>query len=384
MKFKNNILIITSIAHERAGVEAVKKQIEKNYMNFNVIVIDEEQYGNKRAAVRRGKSHERMVQSIPTLYRHFRSAKTKMTIKTPTGDKRRAAAKKLRGEPRRIYNAILRFTPDIILVTTPKLMHDTVFAKRMTHYKYPVVGLCERYTFDKSFYNSRADGYIVENIDMKNQLTAMGYSSSRVYVLGFPIKEKTPDVDVIVKKKERLGLNLNPTVYLSGGEIGSKELFPVYELLLDQGSMINIIVNCGRNENLYSMMLSRAEKRGAENVKVYLNTDNDIEDTLAATDCLITIYDSALIYRAFLLGIPVIAYAPDNNIERADLSYLDEKGLIYYASDYNYVIIGMCDIIQNNLGKKLSETAAVRTHPDSLDDICATITSFSTRSSYKD
>ncbi len=377
MKIKNNVLIVTSLSVDGAGIAAIRKQFEKYHQNYNVVVIDEKQYGSERTAKRRGKNRERMMQSIPTLYRRFRTAKLMFTVKSSTIDRRHATYKKLRGDSRKIYHAILRFSPDVILVTTPTLMQEIISAKRKTHFKNPVVGLCERFTFDKAFYNMSADGYIVENVDMKNQLTAMGYSSNRVFVLGFPIEEPVPDVDFLIKKKEHLGLNLNPTVYLSGGSYDSKELMPVFELLLDQGTMINIIVNCGRNDNLYNIMLREVERRGAENVRTYLDSDEEVEDTLAAADCLITIYDSALIYRAFLLGIPVIAYAPDNSGERVDLAYLKEKGLIYFAEDYNDAIIGMCDIIQNNLGKKLSEAASVRTHPNSLEDICVTLTSFS-------
>ena len=377
MKVKDNILIVTSISDDRSGIEAIKREFEKNHRDFNVIVIDETQYGDDRAATRRSRNRERLIQSVPTLYRRFRSAGTALNARTKAGpDKRRAPGKKLKGSTRRIYNAVLRFAPDVIVVTSPRLMHETVIAKKRTRFRYPVVGLCENFTLDKAFYNMSADGYIVENADTKNQLTAMGYSSGRVHVLGFPIEESPADVDYVMKMKEHLGLNLNPTVYLSGGTIGSKELFPVFELLLDQGNLINVIVNCGRNENLYNLMLREAERRNADNVKLYVSTDVDAEDTLLAADCIITIYDSTLIYRAFLTGIPVIAFAPDNGAEKADLAYLKDKGLIYFAEDYNHVIIGMYDVLQSNLGKQLSENALMRTRPASLRDICTLLASY--------
>lgn len=85
----------------------------------------------------------------------------------------------------------------------------------------------------------------------------MGYSSGRVHVMGFPIEENVPDVDYVFKLKEHLGLNLNPTVYLSGGAIGSKELMPVFELLLDQGDIINLIVNCGKTKTCIPQCFAR-------------------------------------------------------------------------------------------------------------------------------
>lgn len=377
MKVKDNVLIVTSIADDVSGIEAIKSEFEKNHKDYNVVVIDERQYGAEKSATRRRKNRERLIRSVPIFYRRVKSAKHFLTVKTKKSiDKRRALSNKLSGSARRIYNAVLRFAPDVIIVTTPHLMHETILAKKRTRFKYPVVGLSEKFTFDKAFFNLSADGYIVENVDMKNQLTAMGYSSGKVHVMGFPIEENVPDVDYVFKLKEHLGLNLNPTVYLSGGAIGSKELMPVFELLLDQGDIINLIVNCGKNENLYSSMLRETEKRNAQNVKLYLNADEGVEDTLLASDCLITIYDGALIYRAFLLGIPVVAFAPDTGAEKSDLQYLMDKHLVYFADDYNHVIIGMYDVLQTGLGKELSESAIVRTRASSLKDICALIASF--------
>lgn len=288
-----------------------------------MVVIDERQYGAEKAATRRRKNRERLIQSIPTFYRRVKTMGHVFTVKSKNKiDRRRALSNKLSGSARKIYNAVLRFAPDVIVVTTPRLMHETIIAKKRTRFKYPVIGLSEKFTFDKAFYNMSADGYIVENVDMKNQLTAMGYSSGRVHVMGFPIEENVPDVDYVFKLKEHLGLNLNPTVYLSGGAIGSKELMPVFELLLDQGDIINLIVNCGKNENLYSAMLRETERRNSQNVKLYLNVDEGAEDTLLASDCLITIYDGSLIYRAFLLGIPVVAFAPDTGAENPTLNTL--------------------------------------------------------------
>ncbi len=377
MKIKDNVLIITSIAEDVSGIEAIKSEFEKNHKDYNVVVIDERQYGAEKAATRRRKNRERLIQSIPTFYRRVKTVGHVFTMKSKNKiDRRRALSNKLSGSARKIYNAVLRFAPDVIVVTTPRLMHETIIAKKRTRFKYPVIGLSEKFTFDKAFYNMSADGYIVENVDMKNQLTAMGYSSGRVHVMGFPIEENVPDVDYVFKLKEHLGLNLNPTVYLSGGAIGSKELMPVFELLLDQGDIINLIVNCGKNENLYSAMLRETERRNSQNVKLYLNVDEGAEDTLLASDCLITIYDGSLIYRAFLLGIPVVAFAPDTGAEKSDLKYLMEKQLVYFADDYNHVIIGMYDVIQTGLGKKLSESALMRTRATSLKDICTLLASY--------
>ena len=45
MKIKDNVLIVTSIAEDVSGIEAIKSEFEKNHKDYNVVVIDERQYG---------------------------------------------------------------------------------------------------------------------------------------------------------------------------------------------------------------------------------------------------------------------------------------------------------------------------------------------------
>ncbi len=379
MNPKKNILIISSICADDSVVKSVAEQFSSYHQNYNVIIIDENQYGSKSRAERSNAASERYTQKIPVLYRNIKGIKQKFSRANFSVGDGHLLNKGLRGKTKRIYNAILRFNPDVILVTTKEGFHESIVAKRRMHFPNPIVVLMNLFSLDRSFYSPYADAYIVENIDMKNKITSLGFPSNKIFVLGLPIVENMPSVDFIVKKKAHLGLNMNPTIYLSGGKVGSREMFPVFQLLLDQGNMINIIADCGKNRMLHSDILKLIDEKKVQNVKVYLNTDGKVENTLIAADCVMTVFDSELIYRSFLLNIPVIAYAPDNASEEADLEYLASKSLIYYAHDYNFAIIGLYNILQTNLGKQLAESASVRTSANGLSEICELLANYKER-----
>ena len=55
MKIKDNVLIVTSIAEDVSGIEAIKSEFEKNHKDYNVVVIDERQYGAEKAEI--GRAH---------------------------------------------------------------------------------------------------------------------------------------------------------------------------------------------------------------------------------------------------------------------------------------------------------------------------------------
>lgn len=82
MKIKDNVLIVTSIAEDVSGIEAIKSEFEKNHKDYNVVVIDERQYGAEKAATRRTKNRERLIQSIPTFYRRVKTVGHVFTVKS--------------------------------------------------------------------------------------------------------------------------------------------------------------------------------------------------------------------------------------------------------------------------------------------------------------
>lgn len=376
MKFKNNILILASGASDCAAVSEIEKVFKRDYQGFDLIVLDESHFGHFKLAGGGRSVGETLAYKLPAIYERVKGFKAfKSKKKELATSEKQAVSDKLRGTTKRIYNAVIRYCPEVILVTSPDTLHTVIEAKRKTKFRYPVVALLNSFTFDRSFFSFHADGYIAENNDLKNQITSLGFPSDKVYVIGLPITETVPDNSFVIDKKTKLGLNASDTVYLSGKTFDVKKVF---DLLLDQGDVINIIVNCGTDGALHTDILKAIDQRGAKNVKVYYQSDavEENEDTLTAADCVMTTFDTKLVYRAFLLHIPVIVFSPITAEETADFQYLSEKKLAYFAADYNDTIVGMYKILQTNLKNQLVTAAAIRTHENGLGDICKLLASF--------
>lgn len=372
MKVRKNILILTAENDDNDGIKLMVEYLEKHYTDFQPIVLTEKDYGGKRRAKIYNKLTKFGLQKTPRFIK--RSGFIGNEFISPQKDKKiSAVGEKFGKEIKRIYNAIVRFVPEIVLTTSPKTLYYAVGAKRKGALSCKIISFMPNFTFNKSYFNLRADGYIVENNDIKNELINNGVNEGNIAVLGLPFEEKKYIIKEIIATKELLGLNFNTTVLLSGGSTGNGQIYNIFKLLLDQGDYINILVNCGQNNDLFNKLVRIKDNEKANNVKIY-TVGADISEMLTASDIVVTSYDHSLIYKSLLRGLPVITYSPMSRAEEKDFIYLEQKQLAYYAKDFNDTVIGIYKIIQQNLGASYKDAAKLRIKTNALMDICNYLT----------
>lgn len=363
MKIKKTILILTSEHKKNKGIDDLKEYLNKYFDDFDVFIIDENQTGGKGAAKRRSDINRFFIQNYggELSPRAFIEEKIR-SFRAEAGIKHSAKSQE------RVKNAMLRFNPESVLATTPEMLYYAVEAKKREDLSCKVIGLVNSFTFDKRYFNAAADGYIVANMQVKNQITGMGYPSADVKVLGLPMKYASYSTEQVVAAKKELGLADKPTVYLCGGIYGNGNIANIYKLLTDQGEYINLIVDCGQNGRLYNKFLKDAENRKLQNVKIYHNTE-ETDSLLTASDIVITTYCVDFINNCLLRTLPVIAVSPMDEREEREFSYLEENDLVLYARDTNQVITYMYKIIQDGIGVRLIDGAKLNMNTNSLFDV---------------
>lgn len=363
MKIKKTILILTSEHKKNKGIDDLKEYLNKYFDDFDVFIIDENQTGGKGAAKRRSDINRFFIQNYggELSPRAFIEEKIR-SLRAEAGIKHSAKSQE------RVKNAMLRFNPESVLATTPEMLYYAVEAKKREDLSCKVIGLVNSFTFDKRYFNAAADGYIVANMQVKNQITGMGYPSADVKVLGLPMKYASYSTEQVVAAKKELGLADKPTVYLCGGMYGNGNIANIYKLLTDQGEYINLIVDCGQNGRLYNKFLKDAENRKLQNVKIYHNTE-ETDSLLTASDIVITTYCVDFINNCLLRTLPVVAVSPMDEREEREFSYLEENDLVLYARDTNQVITYMYKIIQDGIGVRLIDGAKLNMNTNSLFDV---------------
>lgn len=365
---KKNVVFFVSVADDRRGVDLIAKTIEQNYPDYLPMIFDESAYADDRTH-KFSAYLDRLFQKI--FPKRYDEQKRKSSEKRETAN---AVLRKKRSvEYKRIYSIIQRFDPATVVATTPKLLNLCALANKKRKKQTKVFGLCQGFSGDTTFYSKMADGYVVDNADVKKSLIGRGAQARSVLVLGSPCVEEKYDFEKVFEAKREMGLNDKPTLYLSGGIFGDEKVKNVLELILDQGDYVNTIVFCGENEELFSYVKQRAEKAKVQNVKAIMS--GEMEHTAyIASDIVVTTYDPTLIASSMVRRVPTVLFAPKTRQEEADFAYLGQKRAAFYAEDFNKIIIDVYKIIQTDVARFYRMGDDIGTKSDRLTAIANALT----------
>ncbi len=337
---KKNVVFLVSSADDRRGVDLLVKTLEAEHPECLPLVFDESTYADSRSS--------RLKANVNKLLKPLGLGESvHSSEKKPSGD---GKVKHRSAEFKKIYSIIIRFDPVCVVATNAKLLDLAVAANKKRKKRAKIVGLYGGFTYNGRFYNKHADAYIVDNSDVKRSLLGRGAQARSVLVAGVPCVEEKYDFEKVFEAKREMVLNDKPTVYLSGGVFGNDQIKEVLKLLLDQGDYINVVAYCGENEQLYTRVCEETAKVGAENVKVIMSGEMEHVAELAS-DIVICTYDSKLIASSVFRRVPVIVFGPKSAEEQADFEYLSQKRTVFYAENFNKVIIDLYKIIQTDVAR---------------------------------
>ncbi|MDR2634866.1 MAG: hypothetical protein LBC13_02680 [Clostridiales bacterium] len=371
---KKNILLITSSDVDEEFVSSLKDSF-KPLKAARLVVLTEEQYGGS-AVTHLKTALRRLSLSFPG---HVGAHKKSRTVRVKSSGKAAAAAngetkKSADKKLRKIRNSILRFEPARIVALSPYAMELAHKARKKSGFQTDIVGVSCSFTYDNAFFDLSTDGYTVQNTEHKNKMTEMGFRPDRVFVAGFPLDAKKYGEDATAELKSRFCRLNKPTVLLNGG-LGSREIKDVYTMLSDQGDIINLLTRPGGNQKLTAEIRKNAEDKALSNV-VVVNKNDSLDECLAVSDIVVTVYDAAVIYKALLLKKRVIAFGARNPLQENDLKFLAAKGVLSYAESYADTVICIYKLLENGVNSETFETdLELFMNASPLADVTAVISS---------
>jgi len=359
MEKKSRPVILVVSSSEEKG--AFSKQLSEYFAQTGshyVVIIDESKYGN-------GDSYIRKVPLLKTRYLSL--------LKKRVDGLKVNKEKKLKGRIKKIRNAIKRFNPVAVVCTTAYALLGAIETKKRAMLQdIPIIAVATSFTLDKNYVDTYVDHYIVENDDIKDQLASAGILQNNILPLGFPLKLKPTSKEEKAELKQKLGLNDVPTVFMSISD--SPMCVEVFDMLLDQGDIININAFCDKSEILHKLR-KLIEEKSSDNVQLF-DKLNLFDDYLKASDFVVTNYDVVTMYKAFMMEKPVMAFAPLTEVEKNDLEYLSERNQILFCKETKDVILRLYDLLQTDIKKELVYNAKQRIKDNQLEEIGKFLSSF--------
>ena len=268
-----------------------------------------------------------------------------------------------------LINLVKEFRPDIILCT--HFMPAGVLSWLIRNGKLDArLGIVITDFHFHAFWITRAfHWYFVAQEEDKIHMEALGLPGDRIEVTGIPVAPefaKPADADAVLA---RHGLRPGrPTVLVAGGTLGLSPALAVVRRLLQIERNFQVIVACGKNEEL----------RGAINNLVRDRTDdfrilgytNEMPDLMGASSILLSKPGGMTTAEALARGLPMMILDPIGGQEERNSDVLLEAGAAVKCTEVTLIAHKLRRLLDNpDRLRAMSANASALGRPNAAADI---------------
>ena len=366
MNRKPIILILTSHDEIGDGSKKIAACIKK-LGSHNAVIVSDDKYDTKR----RASAIDRILDSGGE-YQYVIEKKDKSVIRDKF--KLKSFSKRVN----RINNLVKRFHPEFILCMTPYAHTACIDAKKRARFGTKIIYMLPGFTLGKRIPDDETSVLIVENADIKAELVREGVRSKDIMTMGLPFDIDQKSKEDIVSFKQELGLYKSKTVLLNMDSLSQKSktnsrLQELFELMLDQGNIINLAVVC--KDQKFRQMLSAQAVR-VQNMKVvFVPNAEELDNYISICDLAITRYDVSVLYKCFKLGIPTVV-VENGEREKREVEYLVSRGLCLPAKENIEVVGQMYKLLQTDTASEIAENGKKWVEMSSVENICNFLVSY--------
>ena len=348
IKWNRHVIILYDENGDFNVAAALKDHIEKEFDPCDVVMINSEAY-----SVGIPYKIGRLMKKVKA--RHFRGFLTAESKRREKFEAKRVqellrtngysaqASKARKIEVYRILNIIKRFDPVMVMCTTSEALKLTLICKDILGKTFRTVGVVSDFALDASFVRAEADGYFVENPDVKTKLMNCGVVEERIAVVGYP----TVLYDVYKNKEQKrasLGLTSDlPLVVVNGGEYDTYTLKKdIIKLMEKKDDYILMIITKDKKLRKFYMDLPEF----SAGVLINEELSSDVFDV---ADILVTIPDTGAIFNAFMRGIAVIVADGVTVLEDKIKDYLVKRALVTPTRTPEETLFGVYEMLDEPL-----------------------------------
>ena len=207
-----------------------------------------------------------------------------------------------------------KFRPDVVITIGYGAYQEAIATRDSLGAQTKVINIIDDYTLNKSLVSPYMDGYIVENIPLKNALVECGVSSGKIALSALPIESKYDDLIERIGNV-RLYPDGNKHTFLYMAKSDTTDHKKVLSVLKEYDEKYNIIVYAGESREIYKYALKEGLNAFNEGVSLPMLYDK--------ADVIITTGNSYEISVARHMG-KIVAVSPSElQMEERNAHYLN-------------------------------------------------------------
>ncbi|ADU29004.1 MGDG synthase family glycosyltransferase [Evansella cellulosilytica] len=255
--------------------------------------------------------------------------------------------------------------PDLIINTFPSFAAP-ILSRGSQIATYNVI---TDYCLHHSWIHSNIKKYYVATKQLKEELEHANVPGQKVAVSGIPVNrqfDENYNIQHLVLK-----YRLSPTkqtVLIVAGAFGvSQEISEICNLLKDEPH-IQLIVVCGKNEELYQSLVYNFHS--FDHIKVY-GYVNVMAELLSLSSCVITKAGGIILTEAMAMQTPIVLLRATPGQERENATYFQKQGSAIMCDTIDKLVHETKGLIRNKQKQSEMKSAINKMHiPNSSMKIC--------------
>ena len=353
-----------------SAARSIKENIETNYTNVEVKLVDCMEYVNKVVNKVTTKAYSEMAKKAPRTWGrvYWNSQKGPLAHFSTTSNK--VLSIKL--------NKLLQdFEPDIIISTHPFATQMCAYLKKLGKLETKIATVMTDYAPHDQWlvFNHYVDYYFVSHEGMKKQLHEKGIPNEKIFATGIPLSNKfllKYDKSQILKNFG-LSPDRKTVLFFGGGEfgLGKTQTFKIFKSFVECPENIQIVAIAGKNPKMKEHFENLVyELCKFDKVKILEYTDK-VPELMSISDLVVTKPGGLTTTESLASGLPIVVINPIPGQEEENATYLEKnKVAIWIKKDDNVEEI-LNDLFSNpDKMQEMKIRARLIAKKNSTKDIC--------------
>lgn len=362
------VLILSASAgtgHVRAA-EALEKAFRNESNVSEVVQFDALVFTNKLFRDFYSKLYIRMVQDAPTMLGWL----YKTSDEPWKTDKMRLMLDRLNTKP--LVKFISEFDPDITVCThfLPAEIISDLISKRKLDARLSIV--VTDLDMHSMWLSQMFHRYFVAMEETKVHLENLGLPSDRITVSGIPIDPlfSQPWDRAAIRSEKGMDPDL-PLFLVSAGAMGVSPAEGVLEGLFRLRWPAQVVIVCGKNEELKARLEARTRAAASTSLRVHLiGYTTEMHKWMAAADLFIGKPGGLTTAEALAMGLPMVIVSPIPGQEERNSDHLLEMGVAIKCNEFTTLAFKISQLFENpSVLERMRQQARQSAHPYAARDI---------------
>ena len=353
-----------------SAARSIKENIETNYTNVEVKLVDCMEYVSKYVNKVTTKAYSEMAKKAPRTWGrvYWNSQKGPLAHISTTSNK--VLSIKL--------NTLLQdFQPDIIISTHPFGTQMCAYLKKSGKLNAKIATVMTDYAPHDQWlvFSHYVDYYFVSHEGMKKQLHEKGIPNEKIFATGIPLSNKFLLKYDKTEILQSFGLapDRKTVLFFGGGEfgLGKTQTFKIFKSFVECHENIQIVAIAGKNpkmkENFENLV---AELGKQENVKI-LEYTNKVPELMSISDLVVSKPGGLTTTESLASGLPIVIINPIPGQEEENATYLEENKVAIWIRKNDNVEEILNDLFANpDKMQEMKIRARLIAKKNSTKDIC--------------